>query len=175
MTQIVNAHNSSIACIALNSSGSLLATASDKGTLIRLFRSDTGDRLQELRRGSDKAEIFNLSIDLQSNWIACTSDKGTVHVFSIRNALREQRLQVNEVMELDSSETVVGMARAGIGAGVIPSGRLRSLPQGEVAVLPFGDPPIHRRLVLTERRNNPRSDLSQLVYDAVRRVTVEAA
>ena len=93
----------------------------------------------------------------------------------IDRALREQRLQVNEVMELDSSETVVGMARAGIGAGVIPSGRLRSLPQGEVAVLPFGDPPIHRRLVLTERRNNPRSDLSQLVYDAVRRVTVEAA
>jgi len=91
----------------------------------------------------------------------------------IDRALRENRLQVDEAMELDSSETVVGMARAGIGAGVIPSGRLRHVPDGEVVVLPFGEPPIHRRVVLIERSNNPRSDLSQLVYDAVRQVTTE--
>jgi len=91
----------------------------------------------------------------------------------IDRALRENRVQVDEAMELDSSETVVGMARAGIGAGVIPSGRLRHVPDGEVVVLPFGEPPIHRRVVLIERSNNPRSDLSQLVYDAVRQVTTE--
>ncbi len=91
----------------------------------------------------------------------------------IDRALRDNRLQVDEVMELDSSETVVGMAHAGIGAGVIPAGRLRRVPAGEVTVLPFGDPPIHRRLVLIERSNNPRSDLSQLVYDAIRQVTAE--
>ena len=101
----MNAHNSSIACIALNSAGTLLATASDKGTLIRLFRSETGDRLQELRRGSDKAEIFNLSIDLQSNWIACTSDKGTVHVFSIRNALHEALRENEEKARADGAES----------------------------------------------------------------------
>ena len=91
----------------------------------------------------------------------------------IDRALRENRVQVDEAMELDSSETVVGMARAGIGAGVIPAGRLRHVPDGEVVVLPFGEPPIHRRVVLIERSNNPRSDLSQLVYDAVRQVTTE--
>jgi len=91
----------------------------------------------------------------------------------IDRALRDNRLQVNEVMELDSSETVVGMVRAGIGAGVIPAGRLRRVPAGDVAALPFGEPPIHRRVVLVERRNNPRSDLSQLVYDAIRQVTTE--
>jgi DNA-binding transcriptional LysR family regulator len=79
--------------------------------------------------------------------------------------------KVDEVMELDSSEAVVGMARAGIGAGVVPVGRLRRMPPGEVKALPFGDPPIQRRVVLIERRNNPRSDLSQLVFDAVRQVT----
>jgi DNA-binding transcriptional LysR family regulator len=91
----------------------------------------------------------------------------------IDRALRDNRLQVDEVMELDSSETVVGMARAGVGAGVIPSGRLRSVPTGDVVVLPFGDPPIYRSLALVERSNNPRSDLSQLVYEAVRQVTTE--
>ncbi len=89
----------------------------------------------------------------------------------IDRALREKRLAVNEAMELDSSEAVVGMARAGLGAGVVPDGRLRQVPDGAVVAVPFGDPPIHRRVVLTERRNNPRSDLSQLVYDAMRRVT----
>jgi DNA-binding transcriptional LysR family regulator len=92
----------------------------------------------------------------------------------IDRALRESRQAVNEVMELDSSETVVGMARAGIGAGVIPIGRLRRVPAGEVVAMPFGEPPIFRRVVLVERSNNPRSDLSQLVYDAVRKVTSEA-
>ena len=89
----------------------------------------------------------------------------------IDRALREYRLEVNEAMELDSSETVVGMARAGIGAGVVPIGRLRRITAGDVVTMPFGDPPIHRRVVLTERRNNPRSDLSELVYEAVRAVT----
>jgi DNA-binding transcriptional LysR family regulator len=92
----------------------------------------------------------------------------------IDRALRESQQAVDEVMELDSSETVVGMARAGIGAGVIPAGRLHRLPAGEVVTLPFGEPPIFRRVVLVERRNNPRSDLSQLVYDAVRKVTTDS-
>jgi DNA-binding transcriptional LysR family regulator len=89
----------------------------------------------------------------------------------IDRALRDQRLLVDEVMELDSSEAVVGMAHAGIGAGVVPIGRLRRMAAGEVKSLPFGDPPIQRRVVLIERRNSPRSDLSQLVYDAVKQVT----
>jgi DNA-binding transcriptional LysR family regulator len=91
----------------------------------------------------------------------------------IDRALRDFHQPVDEIMELDSSETVVGMARAGIGAGVIPLGRLRHVPVGDVVSVPFGDPPIYRRVVLIERSNNPRSDLSQLVYDAVRQVTTD--
>ena len=93
----------------------------------------------------------------------------------IDRALRDFHQAVDEVMELDSSETVVGMARAGIGAGVIPAGRLRRASAGDVVSMPFGEPPIYRRVVLIERSNNPRSDLSQLVYDAVRQVTTESS
>ena len=64
------------------------------------------------------------------------------------------------------------MVQAGIGAGVIPAGRLRRLPADQVVSRPFGDPPIHRRVVLIERGNNPRSDLSDLVYQAVRQETM---
>jgi WD repeat-containing protein 45 len=69
--------------MALNFSGSLLATASDKGTLIRLFSTEDGTPLQEVRRGSDKAEIYSISFDKNSQWIACSSDKGTIHIFNV--------------------------------------------------------------------------------------------
>ena len=37
----------------------------------------------ELRRGSDKAELYSIAINKTTKWLACTSDKGTVHIFSL--------------------------------------------------------------------------------------------
>ena len=91
---------------------------------------------------------------------------------AIDRALREQRLYPQDAMELDSSEAVVSMVAAGLGAGVIPAGRLRHAPRGEVAWMPFGDPPMLRRVVLIERKNNQRSGLSRLVYDETRRIVL---
>jgi hypothetical protein len=39
--------------------------------------------LQELRRGADQARIFSLSFSKDCAWLAVSSDKGTVHVFSL--------------------------------------------------------------------------------------------
>jgi WD40 repeat protein len=77
------AHESSISALALSQDGKMCATASDKGTLIRIFGTKDGAQVQELRRGMDKAEIHSLSFDKQCHWLACTSDKGTVHIFSL--------------------------------------------------------------------------------------------
>ena len=41
----IAAHTSSLSQIALNFTGSLLATASDKGTLVRLFSTEDGSPL----------------------------------------------------------------------------------------------------------------------------------
>ena len=67
----------------MNNDGSLLATASDKGTLIRIYRTDTGEFLHEVRRGSDKAEICSVCFNSSSKLLACSSDKGTIHIFSL--------------------------------------------------------------------------------------------
>ena len=60
-----------------------MATASDKGTLIRVFSTEDGTPLQEVRRGSDKAEIYSIAFDKNSDFIACSSDKGTIHIFTV--------------------------------------------------------------------------------------------
>jgi WD40 repeat protein len=67
----------------LNSDGVLVATASEKGTLIRIYRVDTGEHLQELRRGKENAEIYSISFSQNNLYLACTSDRGTIHIFSL--------------------------------------------------------------------------------------------
>ena len=42
------AHETSLACLVLNSDGSLLATASIKGTIVNIFRTNDGTKLQEV-------------------------------------------------------------------------------------------------------------------------------
>jgi WD40 repeat protein len=46
--KLINAHDSHIACLTLTMDGLLLATASTRGTLIRIFNTMDGTRLQEV-------------------------------------------------------------------------------------------------------------------------------
>lgn len=80
-TQLIPAHETNLACFALNFDGTRLATASELGTLIRIFDTQSGTNLQEVRRGADKAEIYSIAFNNNSQWLACSSDKGTIHVF----------------------------------------------------------------------------------------------
>ncbi|GFZ15132.1 autophagy 18 D-like protein [Actinidia rufa] len=84
MTRFINAHDSQIATLTLTMDGLLLATASTKGTLIRIFNTMDGTRLQEVRRGVDKADIYSIALSPNVQWLAVSSDKGTVHIFSLR-------------------------------------------------------------------------------------------
>ncbi|KAL0842670.1 hypothetical protein Bca101_015915 [Brassica carinata] len=84
IVKVIKAHDSDIACMSLTLDGSLLATASTKGTLIRIFNSLDGTLLQEFRRGMERAEIYSVAISSDLKWVAASSEKGTLHVFHLR-------------------------------------------------------------------------------------------
>jgi len=83
----IAAHDGPISCIALNLKGNQVATASDKGTLIRIFDTNTGDKLKELRRGSGNARIYCINFNCDSTMLCASSDHGTVHIFSLEEDL----------------------------------------------------------------------------------------
>ena len=51
------AHESAVTCLALNIQGTRLATAGERGTLIRIFDTNDGTKLAELRRGTHHVKI----------------------------------------------------------------------------------------------------------------------
>lgn len=85
----INAHNHNISFIALSYNGLLLATASEEGKKIRIFETETGENLQELNRGSEKADIKYISMDFKNQFIAVSSERGTIHIWSLSQSIEK--------------------------------------------------------------------------------------
>lgn len=49
----IKCHDSGIAALKLSQDGSILVTASTKGTLLRIFNTANGNKICEVRRGAD--------------------------------------------------------------------------------------------------------------------------
>jgi autophagy-related protein 18 len=80
---VIEAHQSPLSCIALNNEGTLLATASEKGTIIRIFSVPKGDKLYQFRRGTIPARIYSMSFNATSPLLCVSSASETVHVFRL--------------------------------------------------------------------------------------------
>ncbi|XP_072015814.1 WD repeat domain phosphoinositide-interacting protein 3-like [Amphiura filiformis] len=87
----IMAHEGVLTCITLNHQGTKLATASEKGTLIRVFDTTNGQQLQELRRGSGSAQIYCINFNQDSSLLCVSSDHGTVHVFAAEDPKRNKQ------------------------------------------------------------------------------------
>ncbi|KAI1315311.1 WD repeat domain phosphoinositide-interacting protein 3 [Mortierella claussenii] len=83
---IIPAHTSPLFCLVTNKDGTKCASASDKGTLIRVFDAGSSKLLHEFRRGVDRAEIYSIAFNSDSTRICAGSDKGTVHIFNLDGA-----------------------------------------------------------------------------------------
>ncbi|PYH88321.1 SVP1-like protein 2 [Aspergillus ellipticus CBS 707.79] len=80
---IIPAHSTPLRAMALSPDGQVLATASEAGTLVRVFSTANCTKIAELRRGVDHAVIFSIAISPSNLLLAVTSDKSTLHVFDL--------------------------------------------------------------------------------------------
>ncbi|KAM7134156.1 WD repeat domain phosphoinositide-interacting protein 4 isoform 1-T1 [Macrochelys suwanniensis] len=87
----INAHQGEIACVSLNQPGTVVASASRQGTLIRLFDTQSKEKLVELRRGTDPATVYCINFSHDSSFLCASSDKGTVHVFALKDTRLNRR------------------------------------------------------------------------------------
>lgn len=80
---VVEAHRAPLSSIALNNEGTLLATASETGTIIRVFSLPKGTKLYQFRRGTYPSTIYSMSFNLSSTLLCVSSTTDTVHIFRL--------------------------------------------------------------------------------------------
>ena len=80
---IIEAHKNSIAILALSSDGTLLATASEKGTIVRVFSVESGIQLYQFRRGTYQTKIFSMSFSSDNKFLVVSCSSKTVHIFML--------------------------------------------------------------------------------------------
>ena len=98
---LIHAHDSIISYISVYNEGTILASASDKGTIIRIHRISDGILLQEFKRGKEKAEINYICFDNFGKFLAATSDRGTIHIWSMGSSIKKMK-ETNEINNDDS-------------------------------------------------------------------------
>ncbi|XP_072931600.1 WD repeat domain phosphoinositide-interacting protein 2 isoform X2 [Epargyreus clarus] len=84
---VISAHDSPLAALAWSMCGRRLATASERGTVIRVFAVPERTRLYEFRRGMKRCvSIACLAFSACGLYLAATSNTETVHVFRLQEA-----------------------------------------------------------------------------------------
>ncbi|KAJ6556646.1 WD40 repeat-like protein [Mycena vulgaris] len=83
---VLRAHRSPLAILALSGNGQLLATASVKGTVIRVFGVPSCDKLYQFRRGARETHIHSLAFNGAGTLLAAGSERGTVHLWKVGRA-----------------------------------------------------------------------------------------
>nr|XP_034830888.1 WD repeat domain phosphoinositide-interacting protein 2-like [Maniola hyperantus] len=82
---VIAAHDSPLAALAWSACGRRLATASERGTVIRVFLVPERTRLYEFRRGVKRCvAIACLAFSACGTYLAATSNTETVHVFRLQ-------------------------------------------------------------------------------------------
>ncbi|XP_013192832.2 WD repeat domain phosphoinositide-interacting protein 2 isoform X2 [Amyelois transitella] len=120
---VISAHDSGLAALAWSQCGRRLATASERGTVIRVFAVPTRERLYEFRRGVKRCvAIACLAFSACGALLAATSNTETVHVFRLGAAPAPGEAEDGWLGWLASA------ARAG--AGLLPAHVQDVLAQG---------------------------------------------
>ena len=82
------AQNDTVSHISKNYDGTLLATTNEKGTIININSCIDGTLLKVFKRGYDKVEHIYICFEKENKFMAVSSNKGTIHIFSLGSILK---------------------------------------------------------------------------------------
>lgn len=100
-TMVIEAHKNGIAALALSQDGLLLATASEKGTIIRIFSVETGVKLYQFRRGTYTSKIYSMCFSDDNQFLSVCSSSRTVHIFKLGDSNLKDSRNLNGDLEVD--------------------------------------------------------------------------
>ncbi|KAI3605887.1 protein-vacuolar targeting protein [Moniliophthora roreri] len=83
VANVIQAHKAPISFLSLSSNGSLLATSSEKGTVIRVWSVPGAEKLYQFRRGTREAKIYSMNFNSVGSLLAVSSAHDTVHIFKL--------------------------------------------------------------------------------------------
>ncbi|KAJ1507868.1 hypothetical protein HMI55_000607 [Coelomomyces lativittatus] len=84
---LFKAHHSTVKAMTMTSDGTKLVSASDRGTLVRVWDTHTTHLLHEFRRGVDTARLYSMMFNTTGTRLVVSSDKGTIHIFNMPTSL----------------------------------------------------------------------------------------
>ena len=95
--QSIIAQDDKVSYMAINYDGTLLATSNEKGNIIRIHNCLDGSFLKEFKRGSGKVDYIYICFDNDNKFMAVSSNKGTIHIFSMGSTIKKLKdLEKNE-------------------------------------------------------------------------------
>jgi len=95
----IDAHDSEIVKLAIDNQATKIATGSVKGTVIRVYDTQTKAKIFELRRGAHGAQLFCFRFSPDSSYLACCSDQGTIHVFSVTHKHDDRLVATKKIFD----------------------------------------------------------------------------
>ncbi|XP_031384433.1 autophagy-related protein 18b isoform X2 [Punica granatum] len=104
----IDAHRSPLAAMVLSSDGKYLATASEQGTLIRVYLVSEATKSFSFRRGTYPSTIYSLSFGPPAqlpDLLAATSSSGAVHIFCLELAMNQSYAVIRKVVKESGTST----------------------------------------------------------------------
>ena len=97
---IFTAHNSNITHIVFSCNNEMIATCSEKGTVVKIF-SINGALIHEYKRGSIPCKINYLRFSNDDSSILCASDSKSTHLFSLKDIRSDIQQIVSNIFNID--------------------------------------------------------------------------
>ncbi|QLL33918.1 hypothetical protein HG536_0F02430 [Torulaspora globosa] len=157
-TMVIEAHKGEIAALALSFDGSLLATASEKGTIIRVFNVETGMKMYQFRRGTYPTRIHSMCFSSDNQFLAVTCSTKTIHIFKLRKddiitEGHETHESDNSLIEDNGSDAVSTATRN----ADVSNDNVEADPETEAALIEAES----NNMILLEKSKEPYVDASR--------------